>query len=242
MRTRNACITTLALLAACDDAEDMNTDSAADCTSAACTGSSSDGGDAGGDDGESSESDDPADSPRPGVDDIEASPAEPSAIEGCDWGAATWVRFADFNADGRLDVMSPEDGVVHAYAATGSSFTYFNDVVTNLWGSSAYTWAADVTGDGRADLVSASGGNVRIKRSNGADFVSTTWLVPNAWGAAGFTFTGDFNRDGRADIASAASGVVHVHTSSGSSFTSNVSGLVISVILDRDRSGVWLKA
>lgn len=143
----------------------------------------------------------------------ESTAVSTQALSSCGWGGGDYVRTGFFNSGARLDVVSPEAGIVQSYYG-GMPFLYAPRPVANAWGGSGYTWAADFTGDGLTDLASANGGSVYMKLASGAGtgaFVSATWLVPNSWGGAGYTFAADFSGDGRADIASAISGVINYH-------------------------------
>src|SRR5262249_2061227 len=124
------------------------------------------------------------------------------ALTGCGWGGGDFVRTGRFNADSRLDVVSPKGGTINTYFR--GQFDYQTAQGDKTWGMSGYTWAADFNGDGLTDLASANGGTVNMKLSRGISngiitFDSLSWnpqpgcVQPVGWGLAGYTFVGDFN-------------------------------------------------
>ena len=127
---------------------------------------------------------------------------------------------ADFDGDGRREVLVPQGGYWHWLRRTGAgAYTYGSSGVTAP-ANGATALAADVDGDGRDDLVfrSASGDALRWRRSVSVagtpafDAEATLWQAPagTALPAAPFVQavqrlrsaerSADFNDDGRMDL------------------------------------------
>jgi hypothetical protein len=119
------------------------------------------------------------------------------------------LSFADFNGDGRPDIVHGDGPTVHMnITAPGAAFPVFNSGVAfscNGIAAAAPTLAtADMDGDGRADIVSTDDDMIGIIRNttvpgatpgtcaNGEEF--TTGVTPSGLALA------DINNDGMADV------------------------------------------
>jgi len=135
------------------------------------------------------------------------------AANGEDWGMFA-TDFADFDADGKLDVVSGSFGCcngVHVYRNNGD-------------GSWTQTWArsggnsrsqlatGDINGDGYPDFAAAyENGCAWINDGDGLFVANDTGLPsPGSLGLPGVAL-GDVDGDGCADLASTVSGGVQVH-------------------------------
>ena len=132
---------------------------------------------------------------------------------------------ADFNQDGRTDVLTGGAAYATAAVALGNpdgTFTPMNPFSTGI-GLSHYwvtTEVGDINGDGKIDLLfvsgeSGNGSSVVLGNGNGTTFVNP---IPYNFGPGTYLLQGhtlaDFNGDGLADLASAdrlAGVVVHMN-------------------------------
>lgn len=121
----------------------------------------------------------------------------------------TWA--ADFDGDGRSELISAIAADVHLARATGPIDQMFRTYSTGsgTWGGAGYNFVGDFDGDGAADVASALAGELLLRQYD-SNFVLKRFPVPNLWGAAEYTFKGDFNGDGRDDLASANAGNVYM--------------------------------
>jgi Bacterial Ig-like domain (group 3)/PASTA domain/FG-GAP-like repeat len=132
-----------------------------------------------------------------------------------DFPATHWSALADFNNDGRLDLLTPG-------TSTNSSRTTANGLAVSpglgdgSFGAAAFSaanitpvavTAADLNGDGNTDAVavgsSPTGTFVAVLFGNGADTMSgeQDYPLPQGAGTPMGVVTGDFNGDGLLDIA-----------------------------------------
>ncbi len=121
-------------------------------------------------------------------------------------GTATALNAADFNGDGRKDIVctSSVSGVQHNYVSLAQSaggFASFIDLGAvssgnfNIWD--------DFAGAGRKDFLQSTGGTFFWVHWNGSSFVSTstnTPVNPSGLGAASYYISADINGDGLPDL------------------------------------------
>ncbi len=121
------------------------------------------------------------------------------------------VAVADFNADGKLDVVLTNIDFNAVFVALGDgagNFSNFKNYSTNGF-YPVHVVARDFNGDGKVDLAvanqAATGNNVSILLGNGIGGfgVATTHA---AGGSPSFIETGDFNSDNKIDLAVASYG------------------------------------
>ena len=132
-----------------------------------------------------------------------------SALAGSGGGPVT---LGDFNADGRIDVLVADDGVLYVYAtaAGGTTVNATESATIALPPAGTFVRAvADFNGDGRADVLAETAtGNLYtyITDANSGDGIpiavdiglsGSPIAVPAGYVVAG---AGDANGDGRADI------------------------------------------
>ncbi len=137
------------------------------------------------------------------------------------WGGASYIRLGDFDGDGRLQIASPDGGLIWV-KRPGVCSSAPNCLVEEnengfsagyAWGSSDYTWVGDFNGDGRDDIASGSASpinTVYMRLATGGALPSLTgfspesWATPGAqWGGVGYNWVLDYDGDGRDEIASA---------------------------------------
>jgi hypothetical protein len=137
----------------------------------------------------------------------------------CAWGDAAHTWVADFNLDGKADIVTANGANVSAYLSTGYDFTFTSSwKIPDTWGAPAYTWVADFNGDGKPDIASAVDANVYMHLSTGTGFNNVTWPITNTWNTSGQNWVADFNGDGMADIASKDGDNIIVNLSTGIGF------------------------
>jgi stage II sporulation protein D len=92
------------------------------------------------------------------------------------WSRADWLRGAgDFNADGRLDVITRSGSNLYVHLRTANGFAARKLIGTGFSGVSSITAVGDVDGDKRGDLVTRSkAGRLQLYRSNGTKLVRST--------------------------------------------------------------------
>ena len=129
----------------------------------------------------------------------------------------TGVSTADFNGDGKSDIVSANDGsnTVSVLLNTGTG-SFGTQTTYTVGHSSNSVSTADFNGDGKSDIVTTNGGSntisVLLNNGTGAFSAQTTYTVgafPDAISIA------DFNADGMDDVV-----------------TANASGNTVSVLLN----------
>src|SRR5207237_843170 len=115
------------------------------------------------------------------------------------------VEAADFNGDGKLDLVTPNFNSNNVSVLPGNGNGTFGAATTFAAGTQPNAVAAaDVNGDGKLDLVAANNGsaNVSMLLGNGD---GTFQAAQNFGSGAGSTprglVLGDFTGDGQLDIA-----------------------------------------
>ena len=121
--------------------------------------------------------------------------------------ASTSVAIADFNRDGKGDVIVTETEANRVRIRLSNNTLWTYPVGTAPLSAAA----ADFNGDGRLDVATANSGSndVSILLANG----DTSFQAAVAYGAGASPFsvaTGDFNGDGKADLAVANNGSSNV--------------------------------
>ena len=83
------------------------------------------------------------------------------------WSKVDWLRGAgDFNADGRLDIITRSGSSLYVHLRTTDGFAARRLIGTGFSGVSSITAVGDVDGDKRSDLVARSkDGRLQLFRS-----------------------------------------------------------------------------
>ncbi|HEY5978090.1 MAG TPA: SpoIID/LytB domain-containing protein [Microlunatus sp.] len=92
------------------------------------------------------------------------------------WSGVDWLRGAgDFDADGRLDVITRTDDRLYVHLRTTTGFAARKLIGTGFASVSSITAVGDVDGDKRGDLVTRTAtGRVQLFRSTGSKLVGST--------------------------------------------------------------------
>ena len=92
------------------------------------------------------------------------------------WSNVDWLRGAgDFNADGRLDVITRTDDRLYVHLRTQTGFAARKAIGSGFGSYSSITAVGDVDGDKRGDLVARSkAGRLKLFRSTGSKLVGST--------------------------------------------------------------------
>lgn len=155
-------------------------------------------------------------------------------------GSVTGIAPADFNGDGRADMLCiQQSGGVSNFnyaLSTGTGFSSCN--TTGLSGTpTAGPWAVDFNGDGKTDLVWIQNGYIYYAFSTGTGFTTATnsYVAP-ALGAANSITLADINGDGLPDVVWIGNdGYIRYSLATGNGYHTNYSTNVTASI----SSGPW---
>lgn len=142
------------------------------------------------------------------------------AINSFAGGGTLNLELADFNNDGRLDLLSPVANNSAFSIAFGNGDGSFGPNKTfDVGGLSYVAHSADIDGDGNVDVVSGggAGGNLVVRLGNGnGTFAASTTLTGSGFGSVTEFSIADFNGDGKLDIAgNNSSGYLQVYRGNG---------------------------
>jgi hypothetical protein len=111
----------------------------------------------------------------------------------------TPVAVADFNGDGKPDVLEVGTGTVQVLLGNGDG-TFQATIVTNVGANLTLVTAADLNGDGKADVAGIFNNNLYIFLSNGDGTFGTGTPYSLGTNSPGIILFADFNGDGKTDI------------------------------------------
>jgi hypothetical protein len=106
------------------------------------------------------------------------------------------VAVADFNGDGKLDLVTGSDNGLSALLGNGDG-TFQKEARNSALPLGAYVGVGDLNGDGKLDLVTNSPEAVVVLLGKG-DGTFQAGPTYTGWGAA--VAVGDFNADGKVDV------------------------------------------
>ncbi|MCW2241407.1 FG-GAP-like repeat-containing protein [Azospirillum canadense] len=122
-------------------------------------------------------------------------------------GSGPWrVAMGDFNADGKVDLLTSNLNSSTLSVLLGNGDGTFQAKADIAWGTSARALTVgDLNGDGKLDLIASSGGNsvgVMLGKGDGTFQTKVTYTTgPSPYGIA----TGDVNGDGKLDLVTSNS-------------------------------------
>ena len=122
-------------------------------------------------------------------------------------GSGPWrVAMGDFNADGKVDLLTSNLNSSTLSVLLGNGDGTFQAKADIAWGTSARALTvSDLNGDGKLDLIASSGGNsvgVMLGKGDGTFQTKVTYTTgPSPYGIA----AGDFNGDGKLDLVTSNS-------------------------------------
>jgi flagellin-like hook-associated protein FlgL len=137
------------------------------------------------------------------------------------------AALADFNGDGKVDMITAQDGI---RLGNGDGTFGAASAVSAVAGQSSY-YTSDLNNDGKADLITASATGFRIALGNGNGTFGTAQNFSIS-GPSGFSFA-DFNNDGALDIVvseynSGTGNNVHIFTNNGNGGFSSTANILTS--------------
>ncbi|MEU0719199.1 FG-GAP-like repeat-containing protein [Streptomyces lavendulocolor] len=149
-----------------------------------------------------------------------------------DWVATTvgrsWSQLmtaADFNGDGRADLMTIDAADDYLYAQPGDGKGKFGKrvkVSEGKWAGMRLLAATDFTGDGKADILAANtNGSIYLYPGNGRNGVTGSSVAGSGWGGIRLLAAADFNGDSKGDlIAIHTNGNLFFYAGNGKNFAS----------------------
>ncbi len=135
--------------------------------------------------------------------------SQPRARIGWGWGAYTYAGVADYDRDGKQDVIARDpDGVLWLYPGEGKREPANQDRATLGWGWNGFVFAgvADRTGDGKPDIFAywGAGGELWLYLGSGVRAGYTgdpaRHLIGWGWQGTNPRTMPDFNGDGAVDM------------------------------------------
>jgi hypothetical protein len=112
----------------------------------------------------------------------------------------TPLAVADFNGDGRPDVLEVGTGTVQVFPGNGDG-TFQAPIVTNVGANLTVVAAGDLNGDGKADVAGIFNNTLLIFQSNGDGTFATGTPYSLGTNSPGIILFADFNGVHKTDIA-----------------------------------------
>ncbi|MEU1086605.1 VCBS repeat-containing protein [Streptomyces sp. NPDC005892] len=146
------------------------------------------------------------------------------------WVTATLARWwallmaaADFNADGKADLLTIDAADNYVYVQPGNGTGTFGrrvKVSPGKWSGMRLLAVADHTGDGKADILAAHvNGNLYLYPGNGANGVTGSSIPRSGWNTISMMAAADFNGDKKGDVVGVSgNGNLYFYAGQGSTF------------------------
>jgi hypothetical protein len=138
------------------------------------------------------------------------------------WGPMNETAAADFNGDGKGDLVAVKSttGDLYLYLGTGDGHFKTPTEIGHGWQNMSRIVAGDFTGDGKADIAAVdANADLQLYTGTGSD-VNYTKQIGQGWSAMSDLAAGDLTGDGVADIvAKSTSGDLYLYKGNGSGVT-----------------------
>ncbi|MEV6165608.1 FG-GAP-like repeat-containing protein [Streptomyces sp. NPDC052052] len=147
-----------------------------------------------------------------------------------DWIATTvarpWAQLmaaADFNADGKADLLTIDAADDYLYVQPGDGKGAFGQrvkVSSGHWTGMRLLAVTDFTGDGKADILTANvNGNLYLYPGNGNNGITGSSIPRSGWNTIGIMAAADFNGDTKGDVIGVSTnGNLYFYAGQGTTF------------------------
>lgn len=162
------------------------------------------------------------------------------------WGSLTNFLAADFDGDGRADILSVSGTQLWVWLSTSANgvFSFTNGPIQLELGRAPRTVVvSDADGDGRADVFDFTGGDLWIHRNTstpGAVSLEAGRYQNTGWATVSNIMTADIDGDGRGDILGTSGKALYVWLSTCTETTASVTEAKDAFGYDWDTFGRFL--